>query len=86
MVNFISLLLLFIYVGEKLVNFLAEPKKGTKWPTNLPKFDDRQDAIAVCRDLCKLQYMIRSEKRGKGELGVSRLLYVVRGFACLLLA
>lgn len=59
--------------GEKLVNFLVEPKKGTKWPTNLPKFENRQDAIAVCRELCKVQYMIRSEKRGKGELGMSRI-------------
>ena len=69
--EFISILCCYFILGEKLVNFLAEPKKGTKWPTNLPKFDNRQDAIAVCRDLCKLQYMIRSEKRGKGELGVS---------------
>mmetsp|Transcript_91465 Transcript_91465/g.136936 ORF Transcript_91465/g.136936 Transcript_91465/m.136936 type:complete len:327 (+) Transcript_91465:31-1011(+) len=58
--------------GEKLVNFLTEPKKGTKWPKNLPRFEDRQDAIAVCKDMCKLQYLLRSEKRGKGELGMTR--------------
>lgn len=57
--------------GEKLVNFLAEPKPGTKWPSNLPKFESRQDAIAVCKELCKLEYILRCEKRGKGELGVS---------------
>lgn len=59
--------------GEKLVNFLVEPKKGTKWPTNLPRFENRQDAIVVCRDLCKVQYLLRAEKRGKGELGMSRI-------------
>ena len=57
--------------GEKLVNFLVEPKKGTKWPKNLPKFKTRQEAIAVCKSLCKLQFMHRSEKRGKGDLVVS---------------
>merc|ERR1712232_352521 len=30
-------------------------------------------AIAVCKDLCKLQFMHRSEKRGKGDLVVSRV-------------
>jgi len=59
--------------GEKLVNFLVEPKKGTKWPTNLPRFENRQDAILVCKELCKNQFLIRSEKRGKGELGVSNV-------------
>jgi hypothetical protein len=56
--------------GEKLVNFLVEPKKGTKWPTNLPKFASRSDAILVCKELCKQQFLLRSEKRGKGELDV----------------
>jgi len=63
--------------GEKLVNFLVEPKKGTKWPNKLPKFDNRPDAIAVCRDMCKLQYLLRAEKRGKGELGVSSCIVFV---------
>lgn len=57
--------------GEKLVNFLVEPKKGTKWPTNLPRFASRVDAIAACKSMCKNNYLLRSEKRGKGELGVS---------------
>lgn len=60
-----------LFKGEKLVNFLVEPKKGTKWPKNLPKFKSRQEAIAVCKSLCKLQFMHRSEKRGKGDLIVS---------------
>lgn len=51
---------------------MVEPKKGTKWPTNLPRFENRQDAIAVCRELCKIQYLLRAEKKGKGELNVSR--------------
>eukprot|EP00543_Licmophora_paradoxa_P014634 CAMPEP_0202458314 /NCGR_PEP_ID=MMETSP1360-20130828/24459_1 /ASSEMBLY_ACC=CAM_ASM_000848 /TAXON_ID=515479 /ORGANISM="Licmophora paradoxa, Strain CCMP2313" /LENGTH=325 /DNA_ID=CAMNT_0049078809 /DNA_START=12 /DNA_END=989 /DNA_ORIENTATION=- len=59
--------------GEKLVNFLAEPKKGVKWPAKLPRFSDRQEAIAVCKELCKLQYLLRSEKKGKGELSVNRM-------------
>ncbi|EEC47295.1 predicted protein [Phaeodactylum tricornutum CCAP 1055/1] len=59
--------------GEKLVNFLVEPKKGTKWPTNLPKFASRSDAILVCKELCKQQFLLRSEKRGKGELDVARV-------------
>lgn len=67
-------IILYIITGEKLVNFLTEPKKGTKWPKNLPRFDSRQDAIAVCKELCKLQYLLRSEKRGKGELGVSLII------------
>jgi len=61
------------FAGEKLVNFLAEPKKGTKWPSNLPRFDSRTQAVAVCKDLVKLQFLIRSEKQGKGELGVRAL-------------
>jgi hypothetical protein len=62
------------YSGEKLVNFLVEPKKETKWPTNLPKFSTRADAIVVCKELCKHQFLLRSEKEGKGELGVSKIL------------
>jgi translocation protein SEC62 len=60
-------------VGEKLVNFMVEPKKGTKWPKNLPKFKNRTEAIAVCKELCNYQYMHRSIKRGKGDLVVSDL-------------
>jgi translocation protein SEC62 len=59
------------FSGEKLVNFLVEPKKGTKWPTNLPRLENRTQAIAICKDLCKLQYVHRSEKQGKGKLAVS---------------
>jgi len=59
--------------GEKLVNFLVEPKKGTKWPKKLPRVKDRLAAIALCKDLCRLQFIHRSEKVGKGELAVSRL-------------
>lgn len=59
--------------GEKLVNFLVEPKKGTKWPKKLQRFKDRHEAITVCKELCRLQFMHRSEKAGKGELVVSRL-------------
>jgi len=58
--------------GEKLVNFLVEPKKGTKWPKNLPRFKDRTEAIGVCKELCTLQYLLRCEKLGKGELGMMR--------------
>lgn len=58
--------------GEKLVNFMVEPKKGTKWPKGLPKFKTRQEAIAVCKELCNYQYMHRSIKRGKGDLIISR--------------
>jgi len=58
--------------GEKLVNFMVEPKKGTKWPKKLPKFKTRTEAIAVCKELCNYQYMHRSIKRGKGDLVISR--------------
>ncbi len=53
------------------MNFMVEPKKGTKWPKGLPKFKTRQEAIAVCKELCNYQYMHRSIKRGKGDLIVS---------------
>ena len=59
--------------GEKLVNFLVEPKKGTKWPPTLPRFKSRPEAIAVCKELCRYQFIHRSEKRGKGDLVVSRV-------------
>jgi len=59
--------------GEKLVNFLVEPKKGCKWPKKLPRFKERHEAIAVCKELCRLQFIHRSEKVGKGELEMSRL-------------
>jgi len=59
--------------GEKLVNFLMEPKKGTKWPSNLPRIAGRPEAIGICKELCKLQFIHRSEKVGKGELEVSRV-------------
>jgi translocation protein SEC62 len=58
--------------GDKLVNFMLEPKKGTKWPKDLPKFKTRQEAIAVCKELCNYQYIHRSIKRGKGDLTISR--------------
>lgn len=54
---------------------MVEPKKGTKWPKNLPRFENRQDAIAVCKELCKNQFLLRSEKLGKGELGVRGLFF-----------
>lgn len=66
-----------ITTGEKLVNFLVEPKKGTKWPKDLPKFQSRLEAIAVCKSLCKLHFMHRSEKRGKGDLIVSFQLHSI---------
>jgi hypothetical protein len=59
--------------GEKLVNFLAEPKKGVKWPKDLPRFESRQSAITVCKTLCEYQFIHRSEKRGKGDLVISRV-------------
>jgi len=59
--------------GEKLVNFLVGPKKGTKWPKELPKFKSRPEAIAVCKELCNSQYMHRSDKAARGELEVSRV-------------
>jgi len=58
--------------GEKLVNFMVEPKKGTKWPKNLPRFKTRNEAIAICVEMCNCQYMHRSIKRGKGDLAISR--------------
>ena len=62
----------YVYAtGEKLVNFMVEPKKGTKWPKELPRFSSRPDAIAVCKELCTLQYILRGEKVAKGELEVS---------------
>ena len=53
------------------MNFMVEPKKGTKWPKELPRFSSRLDAIAVCKELCTLQYILRGEKVAKGELEVS---------------
>ena len=53
------------------MNFMVEPKKGTKWPKELPRFSSRPDAIAVCKELCTLQYILRGEKVAKGELEVS---------------
>ena len=49
---------------------MVEPKKGTKWPKELPRFKSRPDAIAVCKELCGRQFMHRSEKVAKGELEV----------------
>ena len=57
------------------MNFLVEPKKGTKWPSNLPRFKTRQEAIAVCKELCRLHFIHRSEKRGKGDLVVSPFVF-----------
>jgi len=57
--------------GEKLVSFLTNPKKGSKWPKGLPRFESRQEAITVCKELCKIEFIHRSEKRGKGDLTVS---------------
>ena len=62
-----------MHAGEKLVNFMVEPKKGTKWPKELPRFSSRPDAIAVCKELCNIQYIHRSEKVAKGELEVRSL-------------
>jgi len=64
-------IIFFFRAGDKLVNFLLEPKKGTKWPKNILKFESRQDAIEVCKHLVDLEYILRAEKKGKGDLGVS---------------
>ena len=79
MPHFVSAhLLSALKLGEKLVNFLVEPKVGTKWPSNLPKFESRADAIVVCKELCKEQFLLRSEKVGKGELQVRTMRIVSR--------
>jgi hypothetical protein len=74
-----------IILGEKLVNFLVEPKKGTKWPSKLPRLNSRQDAIAVCKNLIKEQFLVRTDKAGKGELSVSSTicicLFIIYGYA-----
>jgi hypothetical protein len=62
---------------------MVEPKKGTKWPKELPKFTSRQEAIGVCKDLCAGHFMHRSEKVGKGELEVSYLACFMRGIGIL---
>jgi len=59
--------------GEKLVSFMVNPKKGSKWPKGLPRFESRQEAITVCKELCKIEFIHRSEKRGKGDLTISRV-------------
>lgn len=59
--------------GEKLVNFLVEPKKGVKWPSKLPRVGSRIEAIAICKELCRYQFIHRSEKKGKKELVISRV-------------
>ena len=74
------IVLMTVQTGEKLVNFLVEPKKGTKWPKKLPKFKDRTEATAVCKELCNLQYLLRCEKLGKGELGVSVVHFCAASF------
>ncbi len=61
------MLLRFDRVGEKLVTFLTEPKRG-KWPKKLPKLPDRTDALAVCKTLLDVGYIHRSDKVGKGML------------------
>lgn len=70
--------------GEKLVNFMVEPKKGVKWPKELEKFKSRPDAIAVCKELCSRQFMHRSEKVGKGELEVryNNHYFYYNGYIC----
>ena len=68
--------------GEKLVNFMVEPKKGIKWPKDLTKFKSRSDAIAVCKELCSRQFMHRSEKVAKGELEVRHIFFNIE-HACL---
>lgn len=60
-------------LGDKLVNYLVEPKKGVKWPTDLPRIKSRPEAIALCKDLCRHQFIHRSEKEGKKELSMSRV-------------
>jgi len=62
----------YYFKGDKLVNFLVETKKGVKWPTNLPRIKTRPEAIALCKELCRYQFIHRSEKRGKKELAISR--------------
>ena len=54
--------------GEKLLNFLAEPKKKVKWPESIPKFSSRPEALAVCKKLNDIGYLHRCEKSGKGEV------------------
>lgn len=50
-----------------------EPKKGTKWPSKLPRFATRAEALVVAKALCKAGFLLRVEKKGKGELGSSRV-------------
>jgi len=56
--------------GEKLVNFLAEPKKKVNWPDKIPKFKSRQEAIDVCKTLSNLGYLHRCQKSSKGRVAL----------------
>lgn len=56
--------------GEKLVTFLAEPKKKTKWPDDIPRFKSRPEALAVCKTLSDIGFLHRCEKVGKGEVSL----------------
>lgn len=58
--------------GEKLVSYMLEPRKDAKWPKKLPRIQSRQEAIAICKELCRIQFIHRSEKQGKGQLTMSR--------------
>mmetsp|Transcript_546 Transcript_546/g.728 ORF Transcript_546/g.728 Transcript_546/m.728 type:complete len:333 (+) Transcript_546:276-1274(+) len=57
--------------GEKLVDFMFEPKKGTKWPVKLPRFENRQEVVLVCKTLIKEQFLVPADKVAKGELELS---------------
>jgi len=59
---------LYYMKGEKIVNFLVEPKKKTKWPTQLPKFSSRNEALKVCQALAEQNYIRKVDKTGKGEV------------------
>lgn len=58
-------------LGEKLISCLLEPH--AKWPSSLPKVEDRAAAVLIAEELRKENMFHRSEKVKKGVLQLSQV-------------
>ncbi|GMI54431.1 hypothetical protein ScalyP_jg5921 [Parmales sp. scaly parma] len=57
--------------GEKLLHFLVIPKKG-RWDAKIPRVENREQALVICKELLKMEYIARVTKEDKGIVSLDR--------------
>tara|TARA_B110000971_G_C19808290_1_gene407585 strand:+ start:513 stop:758 length:246 start_codon:yes stop_codon:yes gene_type:complete len=53
------------------LHFLVIPKKG-RWDAKIPRVENREQALVICKELLKMEYIARVTKEDKGIVSLDR--------------